>query len=122
MELLMILAPIAALIALLYALLAARSVKKASEGSDRMKSIAAKIRRGASAYLKRQYMTVGIFFAAVFAVLIVLAFAFKLVNVFTPFAFLIGGLLSGLSGFIGMNIAVSANVRTANAAEKSLNS
>ena len=122
MELLMILAPVAGLIALGYALFAALSVKKAPEGSDRMKSIAAKIRRGASAYLKRQYKTVGIFFAAVFVVLIVLAFAFKLVNVFTPFAFLTGGVLSGLSGFIGMSIAVSANVRTANAAEKSLNS
>ena len=122
MELLMILAPVAGLVALGYALFTALRVKKANEGTDRMKSIATSIRRGASAYLKRQYRTVGIFFAAVFAVLIVLAFAFKLVNPFTPFAFLVGGVLSGLSGFIGMNIAVSANVRTANAAEKSLNS
>ncbi|MCH5156827.1 MAG: sodium-translocating pyrophosphatase [Clostridiales bacterium] len=122
MELLMILAPVAALVALGYALFVALSVKKAGEGTDRMKSIAASIRRGASAYLKRQYKTVGIFFAVVFVVLIVLAFGFGLVNKFTPFAFLTGGILSGLSGFIGMNIAVSANVRTANAAEKSLNS
>ncbi|MCH5152464.1 MAG: sodium-translocating pyrophosphatase [Clostridiales bacterium] len=122
MELLMIMAPVAALVALAYALFAARSVKKADEGTDRMKSIAASIRRGASAYLRRQYKTVGIFFAVVFVVLIVLAFAFGLVNKFTPFAFLTGGVLSGLSGFIGMHIAVSANVRTANAAQKSLNS
>lgn len=122
MELLMILAPVAGLVALGYALFAALSVKKAGQGTDRMKNIAASIRRGASAYLKRQYRTVGIFFAAVFVVLIVLSFAFDLVNRFTPFAFLTGGVLSGLSGFIGMSIAVSANVRTADAAEKSLNS
>ena len=122
MELLMILAPVAALVALLFAFLTARSVKKADEGTDRMKSIAESIRRGASAYLKRQYKTVGIFFAVVFVVLIVLAFAFNLVNKFTPFAFLTGGIFSGLSGFIGMTIAVRANIRTANAAEKSLNS
>ena len=121
MELLMILAPVAALVALLFAFFTARSVKKAEEGTERMKSIAQSIRRGASAYLKRQYRTVGIFFAAVFAVLIVLAFAFNLVNKFTPFAFLTGGIFSGLSGFIGMTIAVRANIRTANAAEKSLN-
>ena len=122
MELLMILAPVAALCALAFALFTARSVKKASDGSDKMKEIAKSIRHGASAYLKRQYKTVGIFFAVVFVVLIVLAFAFNLVNRFTPFAFLTGGIFSGLSGFIGMSIAVSANVRTANAAEKSLNS
>ena len=122
MELLMILAPVAALVALLYAYFTARSVKKADEGSERMKSIAESIRHGASAYLKRQYKTVGIFFAIVFVVLIVLAFGIKLVNVFTPFAFLTGGVFSGLSGFIGMSIAVKSNVRTANAAEKSLNS
>lgn len=122
MELLMIMVPIAALAALIYALFAALSVKKSAEGTDRMKSIAASIRRGASAYLKRQYKTVGIFFAIVFVVLLVLAFGFGLVNKFTPFAFLTGGVFSGLSGFIGMSIAVSANVRTANASQKSLNS
>ena len=122
MELLMILAPVAALVALLFAFFTARSVNKAAEGSERMKSVAESIRRGAKAYLKRQYKTVGIFFAVVFVVLIVLSFGFGLVNKFTPFAFLTGGIFSGLSGFIGMTIAVKANVRTANAAEKSLNS
>ena len=122
MELLMILAPVAALVALLYAYFTARSVRKADEGSERMKGIAKSIRQGASAYLKRQYKTVGIFFAIVFVVLLVLSFGFNLVNRFTPFAFLTGGIFSGLSGFIGMSIAVRSNVRTANAAEKSLNS
>ncbi len=122
MELLMLLAPAAALVALIYALFAARSVKKAPEGTEKMKQMAASIRNGANAYLKRQYKTVSIFFAAVFVVLAVLAFGFNLVNKFTPFAFLSGGVFSGLSGFIGMKIAVSANVRTANAAKNSLNS
>ena len=122
MELLILLAPVAALVALFFAFFTARSVKKADEGTERMKSIAQSIRHGASAYLKRQYKTVGVFFAIVFGVLLVLAFGFNLVNKFTPFAFLTGGLFSGLSGFIGMSIAVRANIRTANAAEKSLNS
>ena len=122
MELLMILAPVAALVALLFAFFTARSVNKADEGSERMKSVAQSIRHGASAYLKRQYKTVGIFFAVVFVVLMVLSFGFGLVNKFTPFAFLTGGIFSGLSGFIGMTVAVKANIRTANAAEKSLNS
>ena len=122
MEFLMILAPVAALVALFFALFTARSVKKAEEGTERMKSIAESIRHGASAYLKRQYKTVGIFFAVVFVVLIVLSFGFGLVNRFTPFAFLTGGIFSGLAGFVGMTVAVRSNVRTANAAEKSLNS
>lgn len=122
MELLILLAPVAALVALFFAFFTARSVKKTDEGTERMKSIAQSIRYGASAYLKRQYKTVGVFFAIVFGVLLVLAFGFNLVNKFTPFAFLTGGLFSGLSGFIGMSIAVRANIRTANAAEKSLNS
>ncbi|MBR2974774.1 MAG: sodium-translocating pyrophosphatase [Clostridia bacterium] len=124
MEIFMIIAPIAAILALGYALIAAYGVKKAPEGTDKMKEIAASIRKGASAYLKRQYKTVGVFFAAVFVVLLVLAFVpgLELVSKFTPFAFLTGGIFSGLAGFVGMNIAVTANSRTAFAAEKSLNS
>ena len=124
MEIWMIIAPIAAILALGYALIAAFGVKKAPEGTDKMKEIAASIRKGASAYLKRQYKTVGVFFVAVFVVLLVLAFVpgLELVSKFTPFAFLTGGVFSGLAGFVGMNIAVTANSRTACAAEKSLNS
>ena len=123
-EIWMIIAPIAAILALGYALIAAFGVKKAPEGTDKMKEIAASIRKGASAYLKRQYKTVGVFFVAVFVVLLVLAFVpgLELVSKFTPFAFLTGGIFSGLAGFVGMNIAVTANSRTACAAEKSLNS
>ena len=121
MDLLMLLAPGAALIALAYAFFAAHRVKLEPEGTERMKKIAAAVRQGANAYLKRQYKTVGLFFIAVFIVLLALSFGFGLVNKFTPFAFLTGGIFSGLSGFFGMKIATYANVRTAAASEKSLN-
>ena len=122
LDLLMLIAPAAAAIALLYAWIAASRVKREPDGTETMKKIAEAVRRGANAYLKRQYKTVGIFFAAVFVVLIVLSLpGVELVNGFTPFAFLTGGIFSGLSGFFGMKIATYANVRTASASEKSLN-
>ena len=110
----------AALIALLYALFTARKVLKFPEGTDRMKQISAFIRKGANAYLKRQYRIVAIFFGVMFAVLVVMA-AIGLLSWFTPFAFITGGLFSALSGFIGMKIATSANARTANACQDGLN-
>lgn len=85
-----------------------------------MKSIGEKIRKGAMAYLKRQYKTVGIFFILMFIILLVLAFT-GLLNKFVPFAFLTGGFFSALSGFIGMKIATYANTRTANGAQEGLN-
>ncbi|OGO81704.1 MAG: sodium-translocating pyrophosphatase, partial [Clostridiales bacterium GWC2_40_7] len=94
---------------------------KQSEGTDKMKSIALAIRKGANAYLKRQYTGVALFFAAMFVILFVLAFLDYL-TFFVPFAFITGGFFSGLSGFIGMKIATAANSRTANASRKSLNS
>ena len=122
MDLLMLLGPGAALAALAYAFFSARKVRLEPEGTERMKKIAAAVRQGANAYLKRQYKTVGLFFIAVFIVLLALSFGFGLVNEFTPFAFVTGGIFSGLSGFVGMRVATYANVRTAAAAEKSLNS
>ena len=121
MDLLMLLAPGAALAALAYAFFSARKVKLEPEGTERMKKIADAVRKGANAYLKRQYKTVGLFFVAVFVVLLALAFGFGLVGEFTPFAFVTGGVFSGLSGYFGMRIATYANVRTAAASEKSLN-
>lgn len=121
-------APAGALIALLFALYNAYKVKRADQGNDRVRELSGIIKQGANAYLKRQYKTVGIFFAAVFAVLLILSFIKPagmkegLINGFTPFAFLTGGVFSGLSGFLGMKIATAANGRTATAAEKSLNS
>ncbi len=109
-----------AVLALTYALFTARKVMKFSEGTDLMKKIAGSIRKGANAYLKRQYTIVSIFFAVMFIVLLAMA-SFKLLTWFVPFAFLTGGFFSALSGFIGMKIATYANSRTANACQEGLN-
>ncbi len=111
---------VCAVIALAFSMFNFFSVKKKPEGTDAMKAIGAKIRKGAMAYLKRQYKTVGIFFAIMFVILLVLAFA-GFLTPFVPFAFLTGGFFSGLSGFIGMKIATYANTRTANGAQQGLN-
>ncbi len=111
---------VVSLIALAFALLTARKIIKFPEGNDKMKKISEWIRQGASAYLKRQYKVVSIFFISMFAVLIVMA-AFGLLSWFVPFAFVTGGFFSGLSGFIGMKIATLSNNRTANACMDSLN-
>lgn len=118
---LLLLAPVGSILALIFAWYMARTVLKESEGTDQMKKIAASIRQGANAYLKRQYAGVAIFFAVMFVILSILSFK-GLLTPFVPFAFLTGGFFSGLSGFIGMKIATNANARTANAASRSLNS
>jgi K(+)-stimulated pyrophosphate-energized sodium pump len=115
------LAPIGSVVALLFAFFLARKVLKADEGNDVMKKISLAVRKGANAYLKRQYTGVILFFAVMFVILLVLALLGYL-TIFVPFAFITGGFFSGLSGFIGMKIATAANARTANAAQNSLNS
>jgi K(+)-stimulated pyrophosphate-energized sodium pump len=117
---LMILAPIGAVLSLLFAAFLAFRIKSFSTGTELMTKISEAIKKGAKAYLKRQYTGVGIFFAGMFVILLVLSF-FGFVNSFVPFAFLTGGFFSGLSGYIGMNIATSSNARTAYAASQSLN-
>ncbi len=109
-----------AVVALLFAIFMAKKVLKFSEGTDLMKKIAGSIRKGANAYLKRQYTIVSIFFACMFVLLCIMA-AFKLLTWYVPFAFVTGGFFSGLSGFIGMKIATAANSRTANACQEGLN-
>ncbi len=117
---LVIIAFACSLLALLFALLKALKVMKFSEGTDLMKKISLSIRKGANAYLKRQYKIVVIFFAAMFIILSVMA-AFKLLTPYVPFAFVTGGFFSAFSGFIGMKIATFANSRTANACREGLN-
>lgn len=95
-------------------------VKKQPEGSPGMIKISTAVRKGANAYLRRQYLGVGLFFVVVFVILLCMAFAGYL-SFFTPFAFLTGGFFSGLSGFIGMRTATMANCRTAEGASHSLN-
>ena len=109
-----------ALLALLFAFFTAKRVMKFSEGNDLMKKISASIRKGANAYLKRQYIIVSIFFGVVFVLLGVMAFA-GVLTPYVPFAFITGGFFSALSGFIGMKIATLSNARTANACQEGLN-
>ncbi len=109
-----------AVLALLFALLTARKVINFPEGTELMKKISGSIKKGANAYLKRQYKIVIIFFAVMFAILSIMAFA-GLLTPYVPFAFITGGFFSALSGFIGMKIATLANARTANACRQGLN-
>ncbi|MBU2034683.1 MAG: sodium-translocating pyrophosphatase [Candidatus Omnitrophota bacterium] len=118
---LLLLAPVGSILALGFAFYLALSILKMDEGTDRMKEIAQAVRVGAQAYLRRQYLGVSIFFIVVFFILQVMVWKNYLV-IFVPFAFLTGGIFSGLSGFIGMSIATQSSNRTAQAASKSLNS
>ncbi|WP_291653267.1 sodium-translocating pyrophosphatase [Clostridium sp.] len=105
---------------LIFAAYQAYSILKEDEGDEKVKSISTKIRKGANAYLARQYKGVAIFFVLMFIIFLILSI-FDFVSIFVPFSFVIGGFLSGLSGFIGMKVATNANGRTTTAAKKSLN-
>ncbi len=107
-------------IALVFAAVLVVRTAKQPEGTPKMIEISNAIRKGASAYLKRQYVGVGIFFAVVFVLLLILSF-FGLLSIFVSFAFLSGGIFSALAGYIGMKTATMANCRTAAAAEQGLN-
>ena len=120
---LVVVALVAAAAALIFAAIQRNKVMAVSEGNEQMKKLAAAIRQGANAYLKRQYTTVAKVFAIVFVVLVIMAFASggKMLSRVTPFAFLTGGIWSMLAGLIGMKIATNSNARTAQAASESLN-
>ncbi|MDR0688007.1 MAG: sodium-translocating pyrophosphatase [Prevotellaceae bacterium] len=113
--------PVAALLALGFAGYFFRQMMKEDEGTDLMKEIALHVRKGAMAYLWQQYKVVTIVFVVLALFFVVLAYGFGVQNGWVPFAFLTGGLFSGLAGFIGMKTATYASARTANAARSSLN-
>jgi len=98
----------------LYGLVQTAALMKASTGNDKMREIAAAIQEGASAYLRRQYTTIGM------VGVVILIAAWFLIGQWAAFGFVIGAVLSGLAGFAGMLISVRANVRTAQAASESL--
>jgi K(+)-stimulated pyrophosphate-energized sodium pump len=112
---------VCSILALLFCVYLVASILRKDEGTDKMKEIAAAVRVGARAYLKRQYMAVAVFFVVAFIILMLLAWG-KYLRWPVPFAFLRGGIFSGLCGYIGMTLATRASARTANAARESLNS
>jgi K(+)-stimulated pyrophosphate-energized sodium pump len=115
------LAPAAGLLALFMAWYFYRSIMRASPGNERMQEIAGYVREGAYAYLRRQYKVVGLVFLGLLILLAFMSFVLGVQHRLVPFAFLTGGLFSGLAGFIGMKTATAASGRTAQGASESLN-
>ena len=105
---------LAGALSIVYGVVTTRGLMAADAGTARMQEISAAVREGAKAYLNRQYTTIGIVGVVIFVL------AWILLGVWSAIGFAIGAILSGVAGFIGMNVSVRANVRVAQAATKSL--
>ena len=105
---------LAGALSIVYGIVTTRGLLAADAGTARMQEISGLVREGATAYLNRQYMTIGIVGVVIFFI------GWMLLGVWSAIGFAIGAILSGLAGFIGMNVSVRANVRVAQAATKSL--
>jgi K(+)-stimulated pyrophosphate-energized sodium pump len=105
---------LAGALSIVYGIVTTRSLMAADAGTARMQEISAAVREGAQAYLNRQYTTIAIVGVVIFVL------AWLLLGVWSAIGFAIGSVLSGVAGFIGMNVSVRANVRVAQAATKSL--
>ena len=114
-------AMLGSILALAFAFKFFRWMVAQDEGSDVMVEIAENVRKGARAYLNRQYAVVSVFFLVTCILLAVVAFGFDAQSHWVPFAFLTGGLFSGLAGWFGMKTATLASSRTAQGAKNSLN-
>ena len=112
--------PAASVVALAVAWIFYTRMKREDEGTERMREIAAHVRKGAMAYLRQQYKVVTIVFVALALLFAYLAYGAGVQNPWVPFAFLTGGFFSGLAGFFGMKTATYASARTAHAARQSL--
>lgn len=112
--------PLASVVALGMACLFFRQMMAESEGTPRMCEIAQHVRKGAMSYLRQQYKVVLLVFLVLVLVFSFMAYVLHVQNPWVPFAFLTGGLFSGLAGFFGMKTATYASARTANAARNGL--
>jgi K(+)-stimulated pyrophosphate-energized sodium pump len=121
MPLIFWLVPFSAVMALSFAYYFFRQMMQHDEGTDMMKKIANHVRLGAQAYLRQQYKVVAVVFLIITVIFSILAYILEVQNPWFPFAFITGGLFSGLAGFFGMQAATYASARVANACRTSLN-
>jgi len=115
MSMYLLFALLSAVFAILYGIILIQKILKLSPGNERMQEIAGAIQEGASAYLKRQYLSIGIVGIILFAVILVA------LGATTALGFAFGAILSGMTGFIGMHVSVRTNLRTTEAARQGLN-